>query len=116
MESQRLMHPVFREFYQERDMVLEEYRQRVESNPQGKLQVEALSAAFKAHPYRNPSGGWPSDITNLRRTRAQAFFERYYVPGNITVAIVGDIAAAEAKRLAERYFGPMAGQADAARW
>ena len=107
MESQRLMHPAFREFYQERDVIAEEYRQRVESNPQGKLQVEALSAAFKAHPYRNPSGGWPGDIANLRRTRAQAFYERYYVPGNITVAIVGDITAAEAKRLAERYFGPM---------
>jgi predicted Zn-dependent peptidase len=110
MESQRLTHPAFREFYQERDVLLEEYRQRVESNPQGRLQVEALSAAFKAHPYRNPPGGWPSDITNLRRSRAQAFFERYYVPDNITVAIVGDITAAEAKRLAERYFGPMPGR------
>jgi predicted Zn-dependent peptidase len=108
MESQRLLHPIFREFYRERDVVMEEYRQRVESNPQGKLLAELLSAAFKAHPYRNPSGGWPSDILNLRRTEAQAFFERYYVPGNITVAIVGDIAAADAKRLAERYFGPMA--------
>src|ERR1019366_523625 len=69
---------------------------------------ELLSAAFKVHPYRNPSGGWPSDIPNLRRTQAQAFFARYYVPGNITVAIVGDVTAADARRLAERYFGPMA--------
>ena len=108
MESQRLMHPIFRDFYRERDVVLEEYRQGVESNAQAKLMAEALSAAFKAHPYRNPSGGWPSDIPNLRRTEAQAFFERYYVPGNITVAIVGDVSVAEVKRLAERYFGPMA--------
>ena len=108
MESQRLLHPIFREFYRERDVVMEEYRQRVESNPQGKLLAEVLAAAFKVHPYRNPSGGWPSDILNLRRVHAQAFFERYYVPGNITVAIVGDVTAADAKRLAERYFGPMA--------
>src|ERR1035437_6596006 len=72
------------------------------------LLAELLSAAFKVPPYRNPSGGWPSDIPNLRRTQAQAFFERYYVPGNITVAIVGDVTAVDAKRLAERYFGPMA--------
>jgi predicted Zn-dependent peptidase len=111
MESQRLMHPIFRDFYRERDVVLEEYRQGVETNAQAKLMAEALSAAFKAHPYRNPTGGWPSDIRNLRRTEAQAFFARYYVPGNITVAIVGDVTVAEVKRLAERYFGPMAAKA-----
>jgi predicted Zn-dependent peptidase len=108
MESQRLLHPVFREFYRERDAVFEECRQRMETNTQGMLLAEALAAAFKAHPYHNPSGGWPSDIMNLRRSQAQAFFERYYVPGNITIAMVGDVTAAEAKRLAERYFGPMA--------
>jgi predicted Zn-dependent peptidase len=107
MESQRLAHPVFREFYRERDVVGEEYLQRVEANPQGKLMTELLSAAFKAHPYRNPAAGWSSDIQNLRRAQAQDFFERYYVPANMTVAIVGDILTADAKRLAERYFGPM---------
>ena len=55
MESQRLMHPIFRDFYRERDVVLEEYRQRVECNPQAKLMAEVLAAAFKAHPYRNPA-------------------------------------------------------------
>jgi len=108
MESQRLLHPVFREFYRERDLAMEEYRQRVELNPAARLLAELLAAAFKAHPYRNPSRGWPSDIPNLRRTQAQAFFERYYVPGNITVAMVGDVTLADARRLAERYFGPMA--------
>lgn len=107
MESQRLLHPTFREFYRERDVMMEEYGQRVETNPQGKLLAEMLSAAFKAHPYRNPAGGWPSDIVNLRRAAAQTFYESYYVPGNITVAMVGDITAVDAKRLAERYFGPM---------
>jgi predicted Zn-dependent peptidase len=108
MESQRLLRPAFREFYRERELMMEEYRQRVERDPVARLLAELLSAAFKVHPYRNPSGGWPGDIPNLRRTQAQAFFERYYVPGNITVAIVGDVTAADAKHLAERYFGPMA--------
>ena len=107
MESQRLLHPVFREFYGERELALED-RQRADSNPPARMLAELMSAAFKVHPYRNPPGGWPSDIMNLRRTQAQAFRERYCVPGNITVAIVGDVPVADAKRLAERYFGPMA--------
>jgi predicted Zn-dependent peptidase len=108
MESQRLLHPAFREFYRERELVTEEYRQRVEGDPVPRMMAELLAAAFKVHPYRNPSGGWPGDIPNLRRTKAQAFFDRYYVPGNITVAIVGDVTATDARHLAERYFGSMA--------
>jgi len=88
MESQRFLRPVFREFYKERDVVLEEHRMRVESNPQGKLTQDLLATAFEAHPYRNPPGGWPSDIVNLRRRDAKAFFDEYYVPANITMAIV----------------------------
>src|ERR1035438_682418 len=108
MESQRLLRPAFREFYKERELMLEEYRQRVEGDALARTMAELLAAAFKVHPYRNPSGGWPSDIQNLRPTQAQAFFNRYYVPGNITIAIVGDVTAADARHLAERYFGPMA--------
>ena len=108
MESQRLLHPAFREFYRERELVLEEYRQRVEGDPLARMMTELLAVAFKVHPSRNPSGGWPGDIPNLRRTAAQAFFDRYYVSGNITVAIVGDVTTADARHLAERYFGSMA--------
>jgi len=107
MESQRFLRPVFREFYKERDVVLEEHRMRVESNPQGKLTQDLLATAFAAHPYRNPPGGWPSDIVNLRRADAKAFFDEYYVPANITMAIVGDVNPADAKRMAERYFNPL---------
>jgi predicted Zn-dependent peptidase len=107
MESHRFLRPVFREFYKERDVVMEEHRMRVESSPQGKLVQNFLAGAFEAHPYRNPPGGWPSDIQNLRATEARRFFQRYYVPANITMAIVGDVNPAEARSLAERYFGPM---------
>jgi predicted Zn-dependent peptidase len=107
MESQRFLRPVFREFYKERDVVLEEHRMRVESSPQGKLTQDLLATAFAAHPYRNPPGGWPSDIVNLRRADAKAFFDKYYVPANITMAIVGDVNPADAKRMAERYFNPL---------
>jgi predicted Zn-dependent peptidase len=107
LESQRFLHPVFREFYTERDVVMEEERMRIESNPQGKLIQQFLAASFEAHPYRNPGTGWPSDLMNLRTRDARAFFEKYYVPANITVAIVGDVDPAEARRMAERYFGPL---------
>jgi predicted Zn-dependent peptidase len=108
LESQRFLHPVFREFYKERDVVMEEHRMRVESSPQGMLVQNFLATAFEAHPYRNPPGGWPSDIASLRVPEAKAFFQEYYVPGNINIAIVGDVNPVEAKRMAERYFGPMA--------
>ncbi len=107
LESQRFLHPVFREFYKERDVTMEERRTRVESSLQGKLLQEFRAAAFEAHPYRNPPGGWPSDISNLRRADAWRFFQEHYVPANMTIAIVGDVDPAEAKRMAEGYFGPL---------
>lgn len=107
MESQRFLSPVFREFYQERDVVIEEQRMRVESNPQGLLLQEFQSAAFQAPPFHNPGIGWPSDLANLRSSDAREFFEKYYTAGNMVIAIVGDVNPEEARRLAERYFGPL---------
>ena len=107
LESQRFIQPVFREFYKERDVVMEEYRMRVESDPQGKLMLSFLASAFEAHPYRRPASGWPSDIRNLRRKDAAAFFRKYYVPANITIAVVGDVSPTEARRLATKYFAAL---------
>ena len=105
LESERFLHPVFREFYKERDVVHEERRMRIESSPQGQL-VEALSStAFAAHPYKNTAAGWASDIENLRATDAEAFYKQYYGPSNLTIGIAGDVNPGEAKKLAEKYFG-----------
>ena len=105
LESERFLHPVFREFYKERDVVREERRMRVESSPQGKLVEALLATAFAAHPYQNMPGGWASDIESFRRPDAEEFYKKYYVPGNITIGIAGDVNPAEAKKLAEKYFG-----------
>jgi predicted Zn-dependent peptidase len=78
---------------------------RTESSPVGELVEELLATAFTAHPYKVSPIGWASDIENLRRTDAEQFFKRYYTPGNLTIAIAGDVNPAEAKRLAEKYFG-----------
>lgn len=104
LQSDWFRRPVLREFYKERDVVREERRMRVESSPQGKLFELLLATSFMAHPYRNLIG-WASEIESLRATEAEKFFRKYYVPGNITVAIVGDVNPAEVKRLAEKYYG-----------
>ncbi len=105
LESQRFLAPVFREFYKERDVVREERRMRVESNPQGLLLEALLASAFEAHPYKNMPGGWASDIDNFRLKEAVKFYETYYVPANITIGIAGDVDPKEARRLADKYFG-----------
>ncbi len=105
LESARFLHPVPREFYKERSVVREERRMRTESSPDGKLFEQLLATAIVAHPYHEPTIGWASDIEGLRATDAEAFFAKYYVPGNITIAIVGDVQPAKIKSLATEYFG-----------
>jgi len=105
LESERYLHPVMREFYKERDVVFEERRMRTESQPIGRLVEQFLAAAYTAHPYGQPVVGWPSDLATFSATDALAFHERYYVPANMTVALVGDVKANEAFALVEKYFG-----------
>ena len=105
LESARFLHPVFREFYKERDVVREERRMRIESDPQGKLMEAMISTAMAAHPYRVMPGGWASDIENLRVPEAEKFFYNHYAPANITMAVVGDVVPAKIRALAEQYFG-----------
>ena len=104
LESSRFLHPVYREFYKERQVVREERRMRVESDPQGKLMEQMLATSIQAHPYRIMPGGWASDIENLRVKDAEKFFAEYYVPSNITMAIVGDVNPARIRALADEYF------------
>jgi predicted Zn-dependent peptidase len=105
MESARFLDPVLREYYKERDVVLEERNMRTDSDPQGKLFEEFLHAAFKAHPYAQPVVGHRSEISVLRRNEAEKYFKDHYVASALTAAIVGDVDPKEVKRLAETYFG-----------
>ena len=105
LESERFLHPVFREFYKERDVVTEERRMRTESSPFGRLLEQFLAAAYTAHPYGQPVVGWPSDLAAFSATDATAFFKKYYVPANMVIAVVGDVKASEAMPVLEKYFG-----------
>lgn len=109
LESDRFLNPVFREFYTERDVVMEERRQRTESSPIGRLLEEFTTTAFKAHPYGIPTIGHMSDLERLSREDARAFFDKYYGPSNLTIGIAGDVDPARAKQLAEKYFSRLEG-------
>lgn len=105
LESERFLRPVFREFYKERDVVMEERRMRTESSPTGRLVEQFLGTAFTAHPYGSPVVGWPSDLQSFSASDAEVFFRKYYVPANIVISVVGDVNTAEALATMEKYFG-----------
>ena len=105
IETDRLINPVFREFYTERDVVMEERRQRVDSDPDGKLYEQFLSAAYKTHPYGRPVLGWNEDITNLSPNSVRKIFAKYNAPANIVIAVVGDINTVDTLKLIDKYFG-----------
>ena len=105
LEADRMAHPVLREFYKERGVVMEERRLRNDDSPNGLLYETFTSAAFRAHPYGIPTIGWESDILSLTPADTEAFFKAYYGPGNATIAIVGDINPKEVMTLIEHTFG-----------
>jgi predicted Zn-dependent peptidase len=105
LESERFLDPVFREFYKEQDVILEERRLRTDNSPIGKMIEAFLDTAFKEHPYRRPVIGYDEDIRNLTREDVLQFFETHYVPENLTMAVVGDVEPAKVKELAQVYFG-----------
>jgi predicted Zn-dependent peptidase len=106
LESSRFLHPVLREFYKEREVVHEE-RRLGESNPFERLFEQFMAAAYVAHPYGQPVVGWPSDLESFSMTDAQAYFDKYYVPANMVVTLVGDVKASEAISIVEKYFGQL---------
>ncbi len=105
LESERFLDPVFREFYKEQEVILEERRLRTDNNPIGRMVEAFLDTAYTAHPYKRPVIGYDQDIRNLSRADVQKFFDTYYGPGNLTIAIVGDVDAEQVKQLAQVYFG-----------
>ena len=104
MESDRLGNPVFREFYSERDVVHEERRLRTDSTPTGKFAEQFDAMFWESSPYSWPVVGWPSDLEGITRGEAVAYFETYYAPNNLALALVGDFDPEQAIAWAEQYF------------
>jgi predicted Zn-dependent peptidase len=105
LESERFLEPVFREFYKEKQVILEERRLRTDNSPIGKMLEAFLDTAFVEHPYKRPVIGYEEDLRNLRGDDVSQFFSTYYAPNNLTVAIVGDVDPTEVESLATVYFG-----------
>ena len=105
MTSDRFLNPVFREFFKERDVVMEERRLGLETRPTGKLVEDFLATAFKSHPYHHSVLGHMSDLERTTRRDVEEYFMRFYGPSNLTVGIVGDVKAEEVFQMAELYFG-----------
>ena len=95
------------EFEQEIKVVMEERRLRTDDQPRALL-FEAMNAvAFKAHPYRRPIIGWMNDLENMTVQDARDWYERWYVPNNAYVVIVGDVDHKAVFRAAEKHYGAL---------
>ncbi len=105
LESERFLDPVFREFYKEKEVILEERRMRVDNSPIGQMIERFSEVAFTENPYRRPVIGYMEDLRKATRAEVKAFFDTYYGPSNLIAAVVGDVDPVQVKQLAEAYFG-----------
>lgn len=91
--------------YPERDVIIEERRQRIENEPADRIGEQIQATLFVHHPYGTPVIGWPQEMSALTREQAESFYKTWYVPNNAILVVSGDVTAAELKPLAERYYG-----------
>ncbi|WP_416384447.1 M16 family metallopeptidase [Roseibium aggregatum] len=96
----------------ERDVVLEERRMRVDSEPGSRLQEALNSITFVNHPYGSPVIGWQSEIEALNKEAAIAFYDRFYTPNNAVVVIAGDVDVETVRKLAQETYGKVARRAE----
>jgi predicted Zn-dependent peptidase len=107
LESERLRKPVFREYYLERNNVIQERLMHYDSSGTGLLGEKFIAHAFEAHPYRHPIIGWRSNIGNLSLRDVRAFYYRYYIPSRMVITIVGRQDVERTLAVIEKYFGGM---------
>ena len=96
----------------ELNVVLEEQNMRVANNPAARLGEQMDAALYLNHPYGRPVIGWRSEIEQLNREDALAFYRRFYSPNNAVVVVAGDVTAEEVKADAEATYGKIADRAD----
>src|SRR6185295_13367579 len=92
-------------FTNEREVVKEERRMRVDNQPYGRLNEIIYDQAFTSHPYKHPTIGSMADLEAASVEDVRDFYNTYYVPENATMALVGDFDSAQAKELVNQYLG-----------
>jgi predicted Zn-dependent peptidase len=106
LEADRMVNPVFREFYSERDVIAEE--RRMSENRPGFFFNEQLNATFyAASPYSSSVVGWMSDVSNITREEMQEYRDLYYRPDNAVLVMAGDIDVDAVMAKVQEYFGPI---------
>lgn len=107
MEADRMRNLQFSDetFASERDVIVEERRQRIDNNPGAVLGERMRAMLWPHHPYGTPIIGWLHEIQSLDRETALQFYRTWYAPNNAILVVAGDIDAAELRPLAERYYG-----------
>ena len=89
----------------EREVVKEERRMRVENQPYGRLAELIADQAFTVSPYKHPTIGSMADLEAASVEDVRDFYRTYYVPGNATLALVGDFDSVQATDLVKQYLG-----------
>lgn len=109
MEAERFanLKLLSQEFDREIKVIMEERRMRTEDDPNSHMFEELSAAALRLHPYRNPVIGWMQDLKRLTIEDVRAFYKKHYVPGSVTVVVVGDVDFKEVKRTVQQTFGRM---------
>jgi zinc protease len=92
-------------FKNEREVVKEERRMRIENQPYGRLNEILYQHAFTVHPYKHPVIGSMQDLEAATIEDVREFYRTYYVPANATMVIAGDFEMEQATDLVNRFFG-----------
>jgi zinc protease len=106
IEAERMANGVYdpQECESERTVIISEL-QGSENDPEQLLDTEVTATAFRAHTYRHPTIGWLDDLRSMTREDLYGHYRRYYVPGNATLVIVGDIDQDDVLQRVDREFG-----------
>ena len=109
MEADRLANLSFTEaeWIPERDVILEERGEVVESRPGSLFNEQMRAALFRHHPYGTPIIGWRHEMETLTGDQAMEFFASHYGPNNAVLIVAGGITAEEVRELAEIHYGPL---------
>ncbi len=109
LEADRMQNLKLRDkdFALERDIVYQERKERVDNNPAGYFNETLRRVLWQNHPYARPVTGTPEEIMSLTKEDMEAFYKSHYAPNNAVLVLSGDIDAATARQLAEKYYGPL---------
>lgn len=109
LEADRFAHNRWsdEEFAKELEVIKEERRMRTDDVPRAAMQEQLAAVQYSASPYRRPIIGWMNDLDHLQPDEVRQFFRQWYVPGNATVVVVGDVDPKQVLRWAQEIYGPL---------